>query len=203
MSSSISKIKDEINSQAEQELEKIKQETNEKLLSIEEATKKEIDKIKTSIEEAGKTNAENQAKRELGKTRLTAKMNYLKEKEVGIDNVFNEGKEKIKSLLQTSEYNTILNNLILSAGVALGGGAISVSVLKSDSSKVNTANLAQQITAKTKNQTTITILSTEPNTKIGGAVISKDDLWVDNTFESLISRKQESIRAEVSKLLFA
>jgi len=202
MSSQIDKIKGEIFSQADAELEKIKNETDEKVKIIEEATNKEINKIKQSIEESNRSKSENQAKRDLGKSRLEAKMNYLAEKEAGITSVFEEGKKKIANLLQSSEYQTILGNLIIEAGVSLGGGKLSVSVTNADASKVNVSDLAQKISSKSGSQTTLTVESTDLKTKLGGAIVKKEDIWVDNTFESIIERRNESIRAEIAKILF-
>jgi vacuolar-type H+-ATPase subunit E/Vma4 len=202
MSTQIEKIKAEIYNQADSELEKIKSETNEKLKIIEDATKKEVEKIKSSIEDAGKSQSQSQAKRELGKARLQAKMNYLKEKEAGISSVFEEGKKKIATLVQSSDYSTILNNLIVSAGTSLGGGDLVVAFAKGDGSKVNTSDLAQKISSKSGNQTTIKVDSSELKTKLGGVLVKKDDLWVDNSFESIIERRNESIRAEIAKILF-
>lgn len=203
MSTQIDKIKVEIDNQADLELEKIKAETDEKLKIIHEATDKEVAKIKQHIEDTTRSSAESQAKRELGKSRLQAKMIFLAEKEAGINTVFEEGREKIASILQSSDYSTILGNLIVSAGVSLGGGNLTVKVTKADSSKVNVSDLSQKISSKSGNQTAISVEVTELKTKLGGAIIQKSDLWVDNTFEAIIERRSESIRAEIAKILFS
>lgn len=203
MSTQIDKIKVEIDNQADIELEKIKAEIDEKLKIIHEATDKEVTKIKQHIEDTTRSSAESQAKRELGKTRLQAKMTFLAEKEAGIDTVFEEGKKNIASILQSSDYPNILGNLIVSAGVSLGGGNLAVKVTKADSSKINVSDLTQKISSKTGNQTAISVEAAELKTKLGGAIIQKSDLWVDNTFESIIERRSESIRAEIAKILFS
>ena len=203
MSSQIDKIKSEIFDSADAELEKIKAETDEKLKIIHDATQKEIAKIKQTIEDSSRSKNENQAKRELGQSRLQAKMAFLSEKENGITEVFEEGRKKVSALLQSSDYGNILANLIVSAGVSLGGGNLIVSVTKADASKVNTSDLAQKISSQSGSQTTLSIDSQEPKTKLGGAIIKKSDLWVDNTFESIIDRRTESIRAEIAKILFS
>ena len=202
-SSQIDKIKVEIDNQADIELEKIKAETEEKLKIIHEATDKEVAKIKQHIEESSRSQNENQAKRELGQSRLHAKMTFLAEKESGITAVFEEGKKKIVTLVQSSEYGTILGNLIVSAGITLGGGNLTLTVAKADASKVNVSDLAQRVSSKTGNQTSITIDSTELKSKLGGAIVKKPDHWVDNTFEAIIERRTESIRAEIAKILFS
>ena len=203
MSSQIDKIKGEIFDSADAELEKIKAETDEKLKIIHDATEKEVAKIKQTIEESSRSKNENQAKRELGQSRLQSKMTFLSEKEAGITAVFEEGKKKLSTLLQSSDYGTILANLIVSAGVSLGGGNLTVSVSKADVSKVNASDLAQKISSKTGSQTNLSVESQELKTKFGGAIIKKSDLWVDNTFESIIDRRTESIRAEIAKILFS
>ncbi len=203
MSTQIDKIKVEIYNQADLELEKIKAETDEKLKIIQEATDKEVTKIQQHIEDTTRASAESQAKRELGKSRLQAKMTFLAEKEAGINAVFEEGKKTIASLLQSPDYPSILANLIVYAGVSLGGGNLTVNVTKADSSKVKVSDLAQKITSKCGNQTAISVEPAELKTKLGGAIIKKSDLWVDNTFEAIIERRTESIRAEIAKILFS
>ena len=202
MSNQIDKIKTEIYEQADVELEKIKSETNEKIKIIQEATDKEINKIKQTIEEASKSNIENQSKRDLGQARLQAKMSYLSEKESGISTVFEEGKKKIATLLQTSDYGSILSDIIVSAGVSLGGGNLMVSLSKADQSKINLGDIAQKISAKSGVNSSVTFDGSELKTKLGGAIIKKDDLWVDNTFDAIIERRNEVLRAEISKILF-
>lgn len=202
MSSQIDKIRVEIDNQADIELEKIKAETDEKLKIIHDATEKEVAKIKQHIEESSRSQNENAAKRELGRSRLQAKMSFLAEKEAGITTVFEEGKKKIAALVQSSEYGTILANLILSAGITLGGGNLNLTLAKADTSKVNVSDLAQKISSKTGTQTSISIDSTELKSRFGGVIVKKSDLWVDNTFEAIIERRTESIRAEIAKLLF-
>jgi len=202
MSKQIDKIRVEIDSQADSELEKINVETAEKIKIINEATEKEIAKIKQTIEETNRSKAENQAKRDLGVSRLQAKMSFLDEKEAGILSIFEEGRKKIASLAQSSEYSQILSDLIVSAGVTLNGGNLTVSVTKADASKVNVGDLGSKISSKTGTQTTLKLDTVEPKTKLGGAVVKKDDLWIDNTFEAIIERRTESVRAEVAKILY-
>lgn len=203
MSKQIDKIKSEIDDQANLELEKINAETSEKVKIINEATEKEIAKIKQTIEESNRSKSENQAKRDLGRARLHAKMSFLDEKEAGITSVFDEGKKKLATLAQSSDYPTILSELIVSAGISLNGGKLVISVSKADASKVNAGDLGQKITSKTGTQTTVTVDSVEPKTKLGGAIVKKDDLWIDNTFEAIIDRRTESVRAEIAKLLYS
>lgn len=203
MSKQIDKIRVEIDSQADSELAKINAETAEKIKIINEATEKEIAKIKQTIEESNRSKAENQAKRDLGRSRLQAKMTFLDEKEAGIQSIFEEGRKKIASLVQSADYTQILSDLIVSAGVTLNGGNLTVSVTKADASKVNAGELGQKISSKTGMQTTLKLDSEEPKTKLGGAVIKKEDLWIDNTFEAIIERRTESVRAEIAKILYA
>lgn len=207
MSSQIDKIKQEIEKQTNSELESIENEITKKMKDINEATEKEIAKIVASIEESGKTSAENQAKRELGKARLEAKMKFLAEKENGINVVFEEGKKHLEQLIQAQDYNSILSKLIVSGGCSLEGGNLIVNLLKSDSSKVKLNELAKEIMEKTGNETSLTLGEKEPETKLGGAMLFKqfgdNYIWVDNTFEAIINRRRDSIRSEVSKILFA
>ena len=203
MSKQIDKIKVEIDSQADSELEKINAETAEKIKIITEATEKELAKIKQTIEESNRSKSENQAKRDLGRSRLQAKMTFLDEKEAGIKSVFEEGRKKVVSVAQSSEYPKILSDLIVSAGVSLNGGNLVVSVTKADASKVNAGEIGQKISSKTGTQTSVIVNGEDLKTKLGGAIVKKDDIWIDNTFEAIIERRTESVRAEIAKILYA
>lgn len=202
MSTQIDKITEEINSQTKEEVEEINKDISEKIKQIEDATQKEVEKITSSIEESTRSSAESESKRELGKTRLNSKMEFLNSKEQGIDIVFEEGKEKLKALVSSNEYNAVLNKMIVSGAVALSGGKLTINLLKSDSSKVKLNDLSDQISKESGNKSELNLGSEEPKTKLGGAFIVKDDRWVNNTFEAVILRRHSDIRLEIAKILY-
>ncbi|MHA2366526.1 MAG: V-type ATP synthase subunit E, partial [Candidatus Hodarchaeales archaeon] len=188
MNSSVEKITDQILAEATIEFEIINTETQEKTKEIQLATEKEIEKIKSSIVESGKGMLENESKRTLGQSRLEAKMNFLNAKEEGLQVIFTEGKLKLTSLTNSSEYSKIIADLAITAGLALGGGDLTLSLREIDKSKVNLDSLSREISEKSGIPSKLTIESSI-TTKLGGLIINKGDIWVDNTFEAIIDRR--------------
>lgn len=199
---SADKLKAEIMASAEEEKKKIQSQTQERVEQIRAQAQSEIDKIKSKIEDSGRSLAETEANRMLGMARLDEKMRLLAAKEKGVDKVFEAGVAELRSLVQTPTYAEILGKMIVSAGVALAGGDLLVSLRSEDKTKVNPETLAKQISSKTGVSTKLQ-LTDPPKTSIGGVVVRKGALWVDNTFESIMDRRHESVRQAVAKVLYS
>jgi vacuolar-type H+-ATPase subunit E/Vma4 len=138
----------------------------------------------------------------LGKSRLESKMILLNEKENKVKMVFAEVENKLKSFTQTGDYSSTLLNLAVSGGVALDGGDLTVLLRKEDVSKFNKDEAVQKIKELTNTEVTVTISPEESKTKIGGLFIQKINIFVDNTFESIIQRRNAKLREIVSEILF-
>ena len=163
--------------------------------------KKEIAKIRSRIEESGKSKIENQNKRLLGQARLNAKMKLLNAQQVGLEEVFAIGKLKLEDLTNSNDYSSILSDLTITAGVALGGGDLKISLRNIDSSKLSLDEVTKKITEKAGVPTKLS-LDTNTKTKLGGVVLKKGETWVNNTFEAIIDRREDVIRNQIAKILF-
>ncbi|OLS27518.1 MAG: V-type ATP synthase subunit E [Candidatus Heimdallarchaeota archaeon LC_3] len=198
----VDKIVQEIIASAEKEKQEIENKAKVRITELNEAASKDLDRIRNQIVEEmhGTINAEN--KRILGKARLESKMSLLNEKEEKIQIVFEAAIEKLKSYTQTNDYSNTLINLAVTAGVALEGGELVVSLRKEDVSKFNKDTATQKISEQLNGNVSITVGSEEPKTRIGGLLIRKGKVFVDNTFESIISRRNDKLRTTVTEILF-
>lgn len=201
MSDRVQKITEQIMSEAAKESSLIQDRSQHQIAEIENAAQKEIGKIRSRIEESGKNNIDNQNKRLLGQARLNAKMKLLNAQQVGLDEVFAHGKLKLEDLNKSNEYSSILADLTIVAGIALGGGDLQISVRKMDTSKLSVDVVTKKITDETGVSTKLS-LDNVTNTKFGGVIAKKGEIWVDNTFESIIDRREDVIRNEIAKILF-
>jgi vacuolar-type H+-ATPase subunit E/Vma4 len=200
--SNIDKIVQEIVSSAEKEKEEIEKSGKSKINEINDAASKNLDRIRNQIVEKNKSSIEAENKRMLGKSRLESKMKLLNEKENKIKMVFDEAIEKLKSYTQTSDYGATLTNLAVSGGSALEGGDLTILLRKEDVSKFNKDESAQKIKEITNSQVSLTVSSEEPKTRIGGLIVQKEGIFVDNTFESIIHRRNAKLREKVTEILF-
>jgi vacuolar-type H+-ATPase subunit E/Vma4 len=116
--------------------------------------------------------------------------------------VFDEVVSKLKSFTQSGDYSSTLRNLAVSGGVALEGGDLTVLLRKEDVSKFNKDEAVQKIKELTNTEVTVTIRPEESKTKIGGLMIEKGNIFVDNTFESIIQRRNAKLRETVTEILF-
>jgi vacuolar-type H+-ATPase subunit E/Vma4 len=198
----IDKIVQEIVSTAEIEREKIEKKAKNKITELNDTASKDLDRIRNQILEKNRSTIEAENKRMLGKSRLESKMILLNEKENKVKMVFAEVENKLKSFTQTGDYSSTLLNLAVSGGVALDGGDLTVLLRKEDVSKFNKDEAVQKIKELTNTEVTVTISPEESKTKIGGLFIQKINIFVDNTFESIIQRRNAKLREIVSEILF-
>ena len=125
-------------------------------------------------------------------------------KELWIDNVLNEARNKLKIMTTTKEYLPILQKLITEAGVILGGKDLEVLLNPQDSAlALKLDDIAKKITEKTGFETKLK-LSKEKLEVIGGAVVrtANRKVIMDNTFKDILRRREKELRSEIAKILF-
>jgi V/A-type H+-transporting ATPase subunit E len=199
-------------------LNRILKEANKKAQKIlEEAQKKADNIIETRKDSARKKaqkqvnillkKSENKARiiRERVSTDIKRKASWitLTEKDRLVTNALDEVKKKLFNLQNSSAYIPILQNLIVNAGSALGGGTLDVILNKKDASRsIKINKLEKRITNKTGNKTRLTISKQQTN-KIGAILRTKDGkIFVDNTFEAIFKRRERELRLKIAKTLF-
>ena len=198
----VDKIVQEIVTTAEKERENIENKAKSRITELNDAASKDLDRIRNQLAEQQRNTIEAENKRILGKARLESKMNLLKEKENKITEVFDKAVEKLVSYTQTSDYDNTLVNLAVKAGTALEGGDLTVLLRKTDVNKFKKDLVVEKIKEQLSGNVSITISPDEPRTKIGGLIVSKGNIFVDNTFESIIARRNDQLRSKVIEILF-
>ncbi|MHA1213861.1 MAG: V-type ATP synthase subunit E [Candidatus Hodarchaeales archaeon] len=195
--------------------EEIINEAHEKALAIIENAKIQAKKILQEVEdkvknkkkiavEKGRKEEELRIQREISKVKMHEKIKLNNLKQSFIEATIKESLEKIKEMVKNNsdEYQRALIGLIVKGGKALEGGELIVQIKEKDLSKINGTDIASEISKLTKNPTTIELVTLSEDAFIGGAVIIKGSLRVDNTIEAILERKQKVIRNKLHKILF-
>ena len=128
----------------------------------------------------------------------------LSEKERLVTSVLNEAKNRLVNLQKSEEYLPFLEKLIVDAGIILGGGTLEVLLNENDSSlplKLN--KLEKKIADRTGAKTQLKI--SKQQIKAVGVIVKIVDgrIFVDNTFEAILSRREKKIRLKTAQILFS
>jgi len=128
----------------------------------------------------------------------------LSEKERLVTSVLNEVKNRLVNLQKSEEYPPVLEKLIVDAGIVLGGGTLEVMLNKNDSSlplKLN--KLEKKIADGTGVKTRLKI--SKQQIKAVGVIVKTNDgkIFVDNTFEAILSRRERELRLKIARILFS
>lgn len=186
----------------EREQEIFKEAERHKRLKLEEADRKAKETA-----EAISRKAELQAKSELSKyeasAKLKSKYQMLEAKESLINEVLQEVRERMESIITKAEYKKILSNLIIDGCEALREEKLELIFPKNHSSKIDIADIEKAVSKVIGMKVSMTI-SKENIRSIGGVIIRTTDgvKWVDNTFEARMKRLQNKVRDTVSSILF-
>ncbi len=126
----------------------------------------------------------------------------LSEKNRLITNVLNEVKKRLVNL-KKSEYAPVLEKLIVDAGAVLGGGMLEVVLNENDSTLVKLNKLEKKISDRSGVDTQLKF--SEQKTKAFGAIVKTidDRIFVDNTFEAILRRRERELRLKIARILFS
>jgi len=127
----------------------------------------------------------------------------LSEKERLVTSVLNEVKNRLVNLQKSEEYLPVLEKLIVDAGTVLDGGTLEVVLNENDSSlplKLN--KLEKKIADGTGVKTQLKI--SKQQIKAVGVIVKTNDgkIFVDNTFEAILSRRERELRLKIARILF-
>jgi len=127
----------------------------------------------------------------------------LAEKERLVTDVLNEVKNRLVNLQKSEEYLPVLERLIVDAGIVLDGGTLEVVLNENDSSlplKLN--RLEEKIADGTGVKTRLKI--SKQQIKAVGVIVKTNDgkIFVDNTFEAILSRRERELRLKIAQILF-
>lgn len=127
---------------------------------------------------------------------VLSKKNHL------ITNVLDEVKNRLVNL-KKSEYVLVLEKLIIDAGTVLGGGILEVMLNGNDSTlPLKLDKLEKEISDRTGVNTQLKI--SEQKTNEAGIIVKTIDnrLFVDNTFEAILRRRERELRLKIARTLF-
>ena len=128
----------------------------------------------------------------------------LSEKERLVTSVLNEVKNRLVNLQKSEKYLPLLEKLIVDAGTVLDGGTLEVMLNENDSSlslKLN--KLEKKIADGTGVKTQLKI--SKQQIKAVGVIVKTNDgkIFVDNTFEAILSRRERELRLKTARILFS
>ncbi|GAI81683.1 unnamed protein product [marine sediment metagenome] len=118
--------------------------------------------------------------------------------------VLNEVKNRLVNMQKSEEYLPVLEKLIVDAGTVLDGGTLEVMLNENDSSlplKLN--KLEKKIADGTGVKTQLKI--SKQQIKAVGVIVKTNDgkIFVDNTFEAILSRREREHRLKTARILFS
>ena len=151
--------------------------------------------------------AENDAESIRGKVATDIKRRagwiVLSEKNRLITNVLNEVKKRLVNLKKSEAYVPVLEKLIVDAGAVLGGGMLEVVLNENDSTLVKLNKLEKKISDRSSVDTQLKF--SEQKTKAVGVIVKTidDRIFVDNTFEAILSRRERELRLKITRILFS
>lgn len=195
----VSNLTSKILKDAEERKEKILAAANEEKAEIISKKNKEAKKLEAEMIEKATREAQTRKERVISGAELQARNEKLEAKQTVIDEVF---KMSIDSLCSLDEMalKTFVKDSILALGVA-GDEKL---ILNDAGKKVIDATLINEInTALVADGRKGELTISEVNGNfLGGFILEKDGIEINNTFEALVSSLREELEFEVAKELF-
>jgi len=127
----------------------------------------------------------------------------LSEKDRLITSVLTEAKNRLVNMQNSEEYFPVLEKLIVDASAVLDGGILEVVLNEKDSTlPLKIDKLEKEISDRTGFQTQLKF--SEQKTEAVGVIVKTidDRIFVDNTFEAILSRRERKLRLKIAQILF-
>jgi len=128
----------------------------------------------------------------------------LSEKDRLITSVLTEAKNKLVNMQNSKEYFPILEKLIVDSAAVLDGGILEVLLNKKDLAlPLKLDKLEKEISDRIGVKTQLRF-SDQHITAVGVIVKTVDDrIFVNNTFEVILSRRERELRLKIAQILFS
>ena len=128
----------------------------------------------------------------------------LSEKDRFITSVLTEAKNKLVNMQNSKEYFPILEKLIVDSAAVLDGGILEVLLNKKDLAlPLKLDKLEKEISDRIGVKTQLRF-SDQHITAVGVIVKTVDDrIFVNNTFEVILSRRERELRLKIAQILFS
>ena len=160
--------------------------------------------IVISIDKKAQTDSVIIKLRDTASAESKAKWLILEKKHALIENVLNQVKDELRTMIKKDKYIQVLEDLIVEGGIIVGAIDLEVILNERDSSlPLDLDKLAERISEKTGQKTKITKSAKEIDT-IGGAIIQTTDgkIVMNNTFEGMLKNSESEIRFKIAQILF-
>lgn len=131
-----------------------------------------------------------------------AQWEILSEKQSLVEQIFTSLNGELNAYVKSPDYERMLGDLLVSAGIVLKGGELTITLNNEDISRVNIDDLAEKISKQTNVQTTL-ILSDEKHDDFGVILkTSNGKIVIDNTYKSILKRMEQNLRYKAVQILF-
>lgn len=173
--------------------------TKQKQLGTKEGNTKRLLMLKKATNEA-----DMERLHKIANSKITSNWIVLSRKEEIIATVMKEAKKRLQKFTQAKKYVPMLENLIIEAGVILGGNKIEVLLNEEDSKlPLNFSKITKRVSSRTKTEVKMS-LSKEKIQVIGGVVLRTIDgkVMMDNTFDDILRQKEKILKDKISKIMF-
>jgi len=187
-------ILEKIREDSEKEVERIIGEAKKKSEEIIKKSEKDGKKRYEELIIQGKKNAELEKQRIIANARLQAKKLILETKESIIEKTFSLAEKKLRDIVSSDEYESILRKLIEEAISSIPDKQLQILCDERD----------RELLRKIIKEFPGVELSEENISTIGGIIVKSKDgrIQVDNTFETRIERMRNDLRVKVARILF-
>lgn len=203
ISESTEPIRRKIIRDAEKQAHRLEAEAKDKATEILNAAKERTKEMREAELERRKKYIDETIRQRIAETKVEHHRRIQALKSGLIEDTFNKLREQLQKYVEKQAYLETLNNLIIEAGVALGGGELLIKLNETDRERLSKEKLERAIEDRTKTETRI-VLDEKTVNVIGGAVVSTADetATIDNTFEARLERIKEEAKAELETILF-
>jgi len=160
--------------------------------------------IVISIDKKAQTDSVIIKLRDTASAESKAKWLILEKKHALIENVLNQVKDELRTMIKTDKYIQVLEDLIVEGGIIVGAIDLEVILNERDSSlPLDLDKLVERISEKRGLKTKIT-KSEKKIDAIGGAIIQTTDgkIVMNNTFEGMLKNSESEIRFKIAQILF-
>jgi V/A-type H+-transporting ATPase subunit E len=154
--------------------------------------------------ERRKQMAQGTGDRVIGKARNDAHMRVMNAKAQKIQEALNQARKRFEKECGTAHYKTFLKNLIINAGIQIGGGDLVILARKEDQAAISKLTGLGTTISKGAGQSSKVTVGKQAVDTIGGVMVQNKDgnITVDYRIETLLSQVEVKYRNEIAKTLF-
>jgi V/A-type H+-transporting ATPase subunit E len=196
---SLEKIIERIKQDAKDQAEEIKKNASDASDKMIEEAKKQAEQVKAQALEEAKNEAVIHKQRLISAANLDLRKDILTEKQKAIDSAFKESMDTLLNM-KDDEYQKIMIKMIVPNVVA---GNEEIILSERDKARLGKGSLdkinSEVSKAGKKGRLTI---SKDTYNILGGFVLKRGNIELNNSFESLFNSVREDLESEVSKVLF-